>query len=77
MHRTEIIGGVSMRDTFGARLKKIRKSKKITQEQLAKKAGISAVSINFYETGRLLPNVSTLEWICGALEISSAELLDF
>lgn len=66
-----------MRETFGVRLKKIRKQKRMTQAQLAQKAGISAVSINFYETGRLLPNVSTLEWICGALEISSAELLDF
>lgn len=66
-----------MRETFGVRLKKIRKQKRMTQAQLAQKAGISAVSINFYETGRLLPNVSTLEWICGALEINSAELLDF
>ncbi len=41
MHRTEIIGGVSMHEPFGERLRKIRREKGIPQWKLAEKIGIS------------------------------------
>ncbi len=55
-------------------LKKIRKSKNLTQEKLAEKAGLSSQIINDIEGGRRWPRRATLSKITGALEIDAQEL---
>lgn len=66
-----------MNETFGQRLKRIRKEKKITQVKLAKKVCIVPHAISSYETGKNVPSLSTLEWLCKALDVTATELLGF
>ena len=69
--------GVVMRETFGIRLKKIRKQKGMTQKELAEKSGLPQSQICRYEKDILSPTLNTFEWICDALEVSATELLGF
>lgn len=62
--------------TFGQRLKAIRKSKKITQNELAKIAHIGVATIIRYEKGAASPSFETLKKIATALEVPQYELMD-
>lgn len=62
---------------FPKRLKKIRKSKGLTQKELADKIGINKSYVSRYEKGEHLPSLVIFEWICQALEVSSKDLLGF
>ncbi len=53
-----------------------RKEKKITQEQLAEKLGVSNKTISKWECGRALPDYSLVESLCSVLEISTSELFN-
>lgn len=64
-----------MAETFGQRLKRIRKERKLTQKEFAKIVGISPVHICLYEKEKCAPNVATLEWICKALGVTATEML--
>jgi len=55
-------------------LKNLRKAKSLTQSALGKMAGVSAVSINYYEMGKRQPDQSTLEALARALGSSVKEL---
>ena len=66
-----------MNETFGQRLKRIRKGKKLTQRKLAKKSGIYHQNISNYELEKAYPNLPTIEWLCEALGVSATELLGF
>lgn len=66
-----------MIEAFGQRLKRTRKGLKITQRELAKKAGITINHISGYERGRTNPNMATLEWLCKSLGVTATELLGF
>ena len=70
-------GKIKMRETFGKRLKKIRKSKKLPQWKLAEKIGISQQQLCKYEADEHVPSLTIFEWICIALEVSATELLGF
>lgn len=61
--------------TFNERLKKIREQKKMTQEQLAQRSGISRRMISKYEGGNARPRFDAAEKIAAALDISVSELL--
>ena len=56
-------------------LKAIRKSKNLTQKELADKLGISDKSICFYEGGKRVPNAVMLKKIAQALDCSVDDLL--
>jgi transcriptional regulator with XRE-family HTH domain len=64
-------------ETFGQRLRRIRKEKKLTQTALGKKAGIPSHFISDYELGKVFPKCHTLEWLCKALDVTATELLGF
>lgn len=64
-----------MPDTFGERLRIIRKNKRIKQCDLAKKIGIAQAQLSRFERGLHVPTITTLEWICKALDVSATELL--
>jgi transcriptional regulator with XRE-family HTH domain len=66
-----------MAETFGQRLKRIRREKKLTQLKLEKMSGISHHSISNYEKGKKSPNIVYLEWLCKALDVTASELLGY
>lgn len=61
--------------SLSSNIKKYRKKKKLTQEQLAKKADISLITIRRYENESINPTVETLEKIAQTLETTVNELL--
>lgn len=64
-------------ETFGQRLKRIRKERKLTQKEFAKIVGISNQHISLFEREKHTPNIATLEWICKALGVTATEMLGF
>ena len=60
---------------FPARLREVRKQRKMTQEQLGKRVDVTKVSISCYENGSRMPDVETLEKIADALDVSVDYLL--
>lgn len=50
-----------MNDSIGAKLKILRKGRKLTQEQLAEQLGVNRATISNYEIGRRLPNLNDLK----------------
>lgn len=62
-------------DAINKHIVQIRKSKKMSQIELAKKAGISVNSIRLYEAGKRSPTFATLQKIADALGVSWYELV--
>lgn len=60
---------------FGDKLKTLRKSKKLTQAELADKLEISKSSVTSYEQGRIYPSLEIFSKICETLDVSSDYLL--
>lgn len=56
---------------FGANVKKARKIKGLSQEQLAESVGIGISTLSKIECGKSYPNVETIEKIILKLEIDS------
>ena len=59
----------------GAVIKKLRESKKMTQEELADRLFVSSKAVSKWETGQGFPDISLLESLAKALDISVIELL--
>lgn len=60
---------------FGDKLKALRKSKKLTQAELASKIGVSKWAVTSYEQGRTSPSIEVLIKICETLDTSSDYML--
>ncbi|MGF2924903.1 helix-turn-helix domain-containing protein [Lactococcus garvieae] len=60
---------------FGEKLKAVRKSKGLTQLELAKRLNASKGAISAYEQGITYPSVDVLIKICDILDTSSDYLL--
>ncbi|MCJ1993109.1 helix-turn-helix transcriptional regulator [Lactococcus piscium] len=60
---------------FGDKLKTLRKSKKLTQAELAQRLEISKSSVTSYEQGRIYPSLEIFSKICETLNVSSDYLL--
>jgi XRE family transcriptional regulator, regulator of sulfur utilization len=65
-----------VRARLGARVRQLRRSKRLTQAQLAARAGISAKTVGEVERGEANPTLSLLEDICSALAVEVAMLFD-
>lgn len=61
--------------SIGANIKRIRKSKRLTQEKLSEITQISMASIQRYESGKRQPNIQTINKIADALGMPLSELL--
>ena len=59
----------------GAMIKRLREERKMTQSQLAAKLNVSDKAISKWETAKGYPDISLVEPIAEALEISVMELL--
>jgi transcriptional regulator with XRE-family HTH domain len=60
---------------FGKKLAEIRKGRGLTQESLAEKAGLSALTVSYIEQGRQWPRIGTLHKLARALGVPVNELL--
>ena len=60
----------------GAVIRRLREDKKMTQEELAAKLFVSSKAISKWETGAGFPDISLLEPLARALDISVIELLN-
>ena len=62
--------------TLGEKIKKYRKLKKLTQEELAEKSGISTITLYRWENGIRSPSVEALQKIAQTLEVPVSTFLD-
>ena len=60
---------------IGTRIRTMRKSRGMTQEDLARAIGQSASSITMYETGRREPDFETLEALADVFNVPLASLV--
>ena len=60
--------------SVGDNIQKLRKERKLTQADLAKKANLSEISIRKYESGDRYPKLETLRNIATALNVGLWEL---
>ncbi len=59
----------------GEVIKRLRESKRLTQEELAEKLFVTSKAVSKWETGKGYPDISLLEPLAKALDISVIELL--
>lgn len=59
----------------GSVIRRLRERKKMTQEELAERIHVSGKAVSKWETGQGFPDISLLEPLAGALDISVIELL--
>ena len=62
--------------TTGELIKKARKKRKMTQEQLAKKCNLATITIRQYESGKRTPGQEQLARIAKELDVLVIDLLD-
>ena len=67
----------SLQKKFGARIREIRKSKKLTQEQLAEITNMDIPNLSNIERGKKFVSAQTLEKIAIALNVEEKDLFDF
>ncbi len=68
---------MNVKKQFGAKIKRLRQKKGLTQEQLAEKIDIATRTLSGIETGENFVTAETLEKVFEALEVSSSELFAF
>jgi transcriptional regulator with XRE-family HTH domain len=59
---------------FGKRVSEVRKSRGVTQQELAENIGMSVVAIAYIETGKRWARLGTLNKIASSLKVSVADL---
>ena len=62
--------------TFGEKIKDARKSKNLTQKQLAQQIDAKHNSVSDWENDKNRPDAATIELLCKALDITPNYLLD-
>ena len=61
--------------TLGQNIKKLRRGRDITQEELANYMNVSVSAVSQWECGKTAPDISALPALCALLRVSSDELL--
>lgn len=62
---------------IGEVIRKYRKQKDLTQEELASRLGVTAPAVNKWENGNTMPDITLLAPIARLLDVSLDELLSF
>ena len=65
-----------MDNSVGKRIEKLRKSKKISQEDLAEKVGVSRMTVYKWESGTSVPNYANMQALARALETTVSFFTD-
>ena len=65
-----------MDNSVGKRIETLRKSKKISQEDLAEKVGVSRTTIYKWESGASIPNYANMQALARALETTVSFFTD-
>ena len=60
---------------MGSRIRRLRKAKGMSQQDIADKARLTRVFITRVEAGQQDPSLSTINAIARALDVSAAELM--
>lgn len=60
--------------TFGKRVAEVRKSRGVTQQELAEDIGMSVVAIAYIETGKRWARLGTLNKIAKSLKVEISDL---
>ena len=60
---------------FGENLKRVRKMRKISQEELADKLGVSRQSVSKWETGENYPSMTNIMCLCTIFKCNINELV--
>lgn len=63
-------------EKIGKFIAELRKDKKLTQEQLAEKIGVTDKSISRWENGKTMPDISMLSLLANELNCTIQELLN-
>lgn len=61
---------------FGFKLKLLRKSQKLTQQQLAERLGVAKSVVSYYESGDRFPSYDVLIKIAHTFHVTTDYLLD-
>lgn len=64
-------------DKFGAKLRKFRREKNLSQEELSKAAGLDRTFVGKIERGERSPSLQTISKLANALDIEIYELFYF
>ena len=67
---------MTIKELFGRRIQEIRKQKRLSQEQIAEKAGISSNYLSRIECGKENPTLDMLIKLGEALETNMWEMFD-
>lgn len=65
-----------MDNSVGKRIEKLRKSKKISQEDLAENVGVSRMTVYKWESGTSVPNYANMQALARALETTVSFFTD-
>ena len=67
--------GMMDNNTIGRNLRRLRKTNRLTQEQLAKKLNITRQTLSNYETGKRLPDIYGLITVADIFGVSVDEII--
>lgn len=67
----------NIKKRLGKRIQELRKSRNLTQEELAEMVDIGTSNISYFETGKFYPAPETLAKIANALDVNIYELFMF
>lgn len=62
--------------SIGEKIKNLRKSKNMTQEDLAELLNVTISAVSQWEIGKTMPDIMFISHICNIFDISADELLD-
>ncbi len=65
------------KELLGARIKELRRTKKLSQFQLSEKIGIDPKHLSRIEVGKSYPSLDTLEKIAKVLNVETKDLFEF
>lgn len=65
------------KEKFAKRLKEIRASKRLTQDEVSEKTGIDTPNYSRFETGKTIPTLQSLYKIIQGLEVSPNEIFEY
>lgn len=66
----------TLTERFGARVRKLRKQRKLSQLELSQKSGLDLTTINEIENGNREPMLKTIWRIANALRLKMSDMFD-